>query len=109
MMKQAAVLLIVFVIATGAAPAQETSINLSGIGSRTCSYWLSSRAHRLEGTVWIYGFWSGLNYVAASSQQEQSKTNAADMIGTVEAACRGKPSQLLATAAWVAYVDSSQK
>ena len=102
-------LLIAFAITASPARAEEASVNLSGIGSRSCSYWLSSRDHKLEGTVWIYGFWSGLNYVAASSQQDQPKANGAAIVAAVEAACRERPSQILATAAWKAYIDSNQK
>jgi hypothetical protein len=108
-MIQAIVLLLAFAVATGTAGAEEASINLAGIGSRKCFYWLSSAEHRLEGTVWIYGFWSGLNYVAASSQQDQPKTNGTAIVAAVEAACRGDPSQILASAAWAAYLDSNQK
>jgi len=89
--------------------ADEASIKLAGIGSRTCSYWLSNQNHKLEGTVWIYGFWSGLNYVAVSSQQDQPKTDSAAMAAAVEAACRAQPSRILATAAWAAYIDSNQQ
>jgi hypothetical protein len=108
-MNQAIVLLTAFAVTASAAHAEEVSVNLAGIGSRPCSYWLSSRDHKLEGTVWIYGFWSGLNYVAASSQQDQSKTSGAAIIAAVEAVCREKPSQTLAEAAWTAYIDSNQK
>ena len=108
-MIQVIVLLLAFAVTAGPAAADEASVNLSGIGSRNCSYWLSSRDHRLEGTVWIYGFWSGLNYVAAASQQDQPKTSGTAMIAAVEAVCRDKPSQILAAAAWAAYIDSNQK
>jgi len=108
-MNQAIVLLTAFAVTASTAHAEEVSVNLAGIGSRTCSYWLSSRDHKLEGTVWIYGFWSGLNYVAAASQQEQPKTNGPAMIAAVEVACRDKPSEILAAAAWSAYIDSNQK
>jgi len=108
-MIQVIVLLLAFAVTAGTAGAGEASINLAGIGGRKCSYWLSGHDHRLEGTVWIYGFWSGLNYVAASSQQDQPKTNDSAMIAAVEAACRGNPSQILAAAAWAAYIDSNQK
>jgi hypothetical protein len=108
-MIQAIVLLLAFAVTTGTAGAEEASINLAGIGSRNCSYWLSSPGHRLEGTVWIYGFWSGLNYVAASSQQDPPKTNGTAMVAAVEAACRGNPSRILASAAWTAYIDGNQR
>lgn len=101
--------LLSFVVTSGAALAEEASIDLTGIGSRTCGYWLSTRDHKLEGTVWIYGFWSGLNYVAVSSQQQQSNANDTAMIAAVEAACKGAPSRILAGAAWSAYIDSNRK
>jgi hypothetical protein len=48
---------------------KQLAVKLAGFGSKTCSDWLSSASHKLEGAVWIYGFWSGLNYVAAASEQ----------------------------------------
>jgi hypothetical protein len=103
------ILLLSLVMAADAARAEDASINLAGIGSRTCSYWLSGQEHKSEGMVWIYGFWSGLNYVAAASQQDQSKASGAAMIAAVEAACRREPSRILATAAWSAYIDLNKK
>jgi hypothetical protein len=44
-----------------------------GIGRISCAHWQSTHAHRLEGTIWVYGFWTGLNYVAAASDQTQAK------------------------------------
>lgn len=82
----------------------QPSVSLAGIGSKTCSDWLSSPGHKLEGAVWIYGFWSGLNYVAAASEQKQHRASSADMIDAVEKVCRRGPSQILASAAWSAYI-----
>src|SRR4051812_1160233 len=97
------------IAAAGAVRAEDTSIELAGIGSRTCAYWLSARDHKSEGTVWIYGFWSGLNYVAVPSQKEQPKAPTAAMIAAVEAVCRREPSRVLASAVWSAYIDLNQK
>ena len=83
---------------------KQLAVKLAGFGSKTCSDWLSSASHKLEGAVWIYGFWSGLNYVAAASEQEQSQASSADMLDAVEEVCRREPSQVLASAVWVAYV-----
>src|SRR5205085_12351142 len=80
-----------------------------GIGGRTCAFWLSSPNHRSEGAVWIYGFWSGLNYVAASSQQNQSKATRDAMISAVEQTCRSHPSRVLAAVAWSAYIDLNKE
>jgi hypothetical protein len=105
--------LLILLLSTAAADASgsmdKLSVNLAGAGSRTCAYWLSSQHHKAEGTVWIYGFWSGLNYVAAASEQEQSKTTGPAMITVVEEACRRDPARVLASAAWSAYVGSNKK
>jgi hypothetical protein len=100
--------LLLMLLSTAAAASERTdkpSINLAGVGTRTCAYWLSDDSHRSEGAVWIYGFWSGLNYVAAASEQDQSKASSAAMIAAVEKACRRDPSRVLAAAAWSAYID----
>ena len=91
------------------ASAAEVSVNLAGVGGRSCSYWMSSRERKLEGTVWIYGFWSGLNYVAVSSEQSQSGLNEDAMVAAVEKTCRRQPSQILGVAAWAAYLEDSAK
>jgi hypothetical protein len=85
------------------------SVNLAGIGTKTCAYWLSSQEHKSEGTIWIYGFWSGLNYVAAASQQDQSKATSNAMIAAVETVCKREPSRILGAAAWSAYIDLNRQ
>jgi hypothetical protein len=47
----------------------------------------STQEHLLEGTVWIYGFWTGLNYVAAASDQTQAKIDVAAIVAEVEKTC----------------------
>jgi hypothetical protein len=95
--------------AASAESGEKLSVDLAGVGAKTCAYWLSSRGHKSEGAVWIYGFWSGLNYVAAASQQDQSKANGDAMIAAVEVLCRREPSRILAAAAWSAYIDLNQQ
>jgi hypothetical protein len=85
------------------------SVNLAGMGTKTCAYWLSSQEHKSEGAVWIYGFWSGLNYVAAASQQDQSKATSNAMIAAVETVCKREPSRILGAAAWSAYIDLNRQ
>jgi hypothetical protein len=105
--------LLILLLSTATADAAENpdklSVNLAGAGRRTCAYWLSSQPHKVEGTVWIYGFWSGLNYVAAASEQDQSKATSAALVAAVEETCRRDPSRVLAVAAWSAYVDLNKK
>jgi len=101
--------LVILLLSTAAAAGSETKVNLAGIGSRTCAFWFSSPNHRSEGVVWIYGFWSGLNYVAAASEQNQSKATSDAMISAVEQTCRNHPSRVLATVAWSAYIDLNKE
>src|SRR6201995_387640 len=79
------------------------SVDMIGIGSMSCAHWRSTQEHRLEGTVWIYGFWTGLNYVAAASGQTQAKIDAAEISAKVEKTCALGSSQTLASAAWTTY------
>jgi hypothetical protein len=55
------------------AQSAEVSVDMIGIGSMSCAHWQSTKEHLLEGTVWIYGFWTGLNDVAAASDQAHAK------------------------------------
>jgi hypothetical protein len=86
----------------------KVSVDMIGIGSMSCAHWRSTQAHRLEGTVWIYGFWTGLNYVAAASDQAQSKINMAAIVVQVEKTCAQQTSQTLGSAAWTTYLASKR-
>ena len=99
------VLLLSTAVSAAAQAADNLAVNLAGIGSKSCGYWLSGQAHKSEGTVWIFGFWSGLNYVAVASDQNQSKAKDDAMIAAVERLCRQEPSRVLAEAAWSAYIE----
>jgi hypothetical protein len=90
--------------------AQDTtvSVDMIGIGRMSCAHWRSTQAHRLEGTIWIYGFWTGLNYVAAASDQPQAKIDAAAIADQVEKTCAQQTSRTLASAAWTTYLESKR-
>ena len=107
MLKQTS--LLILLSTTIPAAGADVAVNLTGIGSKPCAYWLSGQNHQSEGAVWIYGFWSGLNYVAVASEQDQSKTTGTAMIAAVDRLCRRDPSRVLAAAAWSAYVDLQEK
>ena len=110
MLKHGLLILLLSTVPAGAGESiDKLSINLAGAGSKTCAYWLSNQRHKAEGTVWIYGFWSGLNYVAAASEQEQSQAAGGALITVVEEACRRDPARVLASAAWSAYVGVNKK
>jgi hypothetical protein len=86
----------------------KVAVEMIGIGRMSCADWRSTQANRLEGTVWIYGFWTGLNYVAAASDQAQAKTDAAAIATQVGKTCAERTSQPLASAVWTTYLESKR-
>ena len=87
----------------------KVSVDMKGIGSMSCAHWQSTQALRLEGTIWIYGFWTGLNYVAAASGQTETKVDTAAVMVEVKKTCAQRPSQVLASAVWTAYLDLNKR
>jgi hypothetical protein len=110
MMKRVLIAALVFAAPACLALAQDTkvSVDMIGIGAMSCAHWGSTREHRLEGTIWIYGFWTGLNYVAAASDQTQAKIDVAAIANEVEKTCAHQTSQTLASAAWTTYLASKR-
>ena len=86
----------------------KVSVDMIGIGSMSCSHWRATKEHLLEGTVWIYGFWTGLNYVAAASGQSPANVNISAIVVEVEKTCAQQPSQTLASAVWTTYLGSKK-
>ena|ERR1700733_11229504 len=84
------------------------SVDMVGIGAMSCAHWRSTQERLLEGTVWIYGFWTGLNYVAVASDQAQAEINVAAIVAEVENTCARQTSQTLASAVWSTYVGSKR-
>ena len=101
---------IIFGASVCAASAQDAkvSVEMLGIGSLSCAHWRSTEERRLEGTVWIHGFWTGLNYVAAASGQTQPKISVPSVVAEVEKACARKTSQTLASAVWTTYLGATR-
>jgi hypothetical protein len=110
MIKRALFAALVFAAPACPVSAQDSrvSVDMIGIGSMSCAHWRSTQELRLEGTIWIYGFWTGLNYVAAASDQTQAKINVAAIVAEVEKTCAQQTSQTLASAVWTAYLGSKR-
>jgi hypothetical protein len=87
----------------------KVSVDMIGIGGMSCAHWRSTQEYRLEGTVWIYGFWTGLNYVAAASDQTQAHIDMAAIVAEVKKTCARQASQTLASAAWTTYLEEVAK
>jgi hypothetical protein len=86
----------------------KVSVDMIGIGSMSCAHWRSTKEQLLEGTVWIYGFWTGLNYVAAASGQSPAKIKMSAIVVEVEKTCAQQTSQTLAGAVWTTYLGSKK-
>jgi hypothetical protein len=86
----------------------KVSVDMIGIGGMSCAHWRSTKEHLLEGTVWIYGFWTGLNYVAAASDQTQAKIDMAAIVAEVEKTCAQQTLKPLASAVWTTYLGSKR-
>jgi hypothetical protein len=102
---------LVFVAPAHPALSQDTkvSVGMTGIGALSCAHWRSTQEHLSEGTVWIFGFWTGLNYVAAASDQAQSGTDNARIVAEVKKTCAQVPSQTLASAVWTTYLEFNKR
>jgi hypothetical protein len=102
---------LVFVAFARSTFAQDTkvSVGMTGIGGMSCAHWRATKEQLSEGTVWIFGFWTALNYVAAASEQPQSGTATAEIVGEVKKRCAQAPSQTLASAVWNAYLEFNKR
>src|ERR1043166_9020652 len=87
-------------ICPSSAEDDKVSVDMMGIGGMSCAHWQSTQALRLEGTIWIYGFWTGLNYVAAASGQSPAEIDMSAIVVEVEKTCAQQTSQTLAGAVW---------
>jgi hypothetical protein len=110
MMKRVLFAALVFAASARLVSAQDSkvSVDMIGIGGMSCAHWRSTQQHRVEGTIWVYGFWTGLNYVAAASDQTPVKINEAAIVTEVEKTCAQQMSQTLASAVWTTYLGSKR-
>ena len=109
MVKLSAALICGSLICPSSAQETKVSVDMMGIGSMCCAHWQSTRSLRLEGTIWIYGFWTGLNYVAAASEQTETKIDTEAVVVEVKKTCAQRSSQVLASAVWTTYLDHSKR
>jgi hypothetical protein len=110
MIKRVLVAVVVFAAQVCPVSAQDAKVRVDmvGIGGMSCAHWRSTQEHRAEGTVWIYGFWTGLNYVAAASDQTQAKIDMAAIVAEVEKTCAQQTLKPLASAVWTTYLGSKR-
>jgi len=103
-MKTALIALVLFV-AGGTGVVGADPVMIAGIGAKTCAYWISTPASKAEGEKWALGFWSGLNYVAAvTKQQNQLIIDPDRMLAEIGKMCTERPNQSLADSVWITFL-----
>jgi hypothetical protein len=98
--------LFLFFVFNGINPAMGADpVMIAGIGRQPCSYWTSTAVLKAEGEKWALGFWSGLNYVAAvTKQQNQLIIDPQQMLDEIEKKCAERPAQSLADTVWITFL-----
>lgn len=86
----------------GAVSAEEPSLFIHGIGSVSCATWLSTPDQEREGTAWLLGFWTGMNYGTDDLTVGQ-ETDTLGIVAAVKDSCRSDPSELLAIHTMVVF------
>ena len=79
------------------------TVQVVGIGWRSCASWLENTANRSAGGHWIGGFWTGLNVFNPRDRSVGHTVNAEGIFSEVEKVCREHPSMPIATAARQVY------
>ena len=94
------------VVFAGTTPAMSADqVMIAGIESKSCAYWTSTPALKSEGEKWALGFWSGLNYVAAvTKQQNQLMIDPDRMLSEIAKMCAERPTQSLADSVWITFL-----
>jgi hypothetical protein len=63
-----------------------------------------------EGEKWVLGFWSGLNYVASvTKDQNQLIIDPDKMLAEIEKMCTQRPSQSLADTVWITFLTLNKQ
>jgi len=84
------------------------SVQMFGIGLKTCSHWQSTRTSISEGQVWIYGFWSALN-LAIEGHRVGAGIDGLDIVAAVKKVCDARPSTTLYQAAAATFEEMAGK
>lgn len=98
-----------FFITSATSAISADQVMIAGIGSKSCTHWKSTPGLKAEGEKWALGFWSGLNYVAAATkQQNQLIIDPQRMLDEIEKMCAERPSQSLADTVWITFLTLNE-
>jgi hypothetical protein len=108
MLKSAVMFLFVAACSCSAAAEEGRSVQMFGIGLKTCSHWRATQSSINEGQVWIYGFWSALN-LAIDGHSVGAGIDGPEIIAAVKKACDARPSTTLYQAAATTFEEMAGK
>ena len=108
MLKPAVIFLVISASAYSASAQEGRSVQMFGIGLKTCSYWQATKTSISEGQVWIYGFWSALN-LAIEGHRVGAGIDGTDIVAAVKKTCDARPSTTLYQAAVATFEDMAGK
>ena len=108
MLKPAVMFLLVAVYSCSASAQENRSVQMFGIGLKTCSHWRATRASISEGQIWIYGFWSALN-LAVDGHRVGAGIDGLEIVAAVKKVCDARPSTTLYQAAAATFEEMAGK
>lgn len=101
--RSAALALATLLICTGAASADGRRVWVPGGANTSCATWSASPEQYEFGSVWVLGFWGGLNLKNPKGEAVGASTDSAGIIGEAKLACEAKPSIDLLAATLTVY------
>jgi hypothetical protein len=92
-----------------ASSALAQSVQMFGLGTTNCAYWLSTPSRKSEGSAWLLGYWSALNTVNEKNHLVGKDADGKAIIAEVKKICAAEPSTSMVDAIARVYYRFSQQ
>jgi hypothetical protein len=76
-----------------------------GIGCNSCGYWMSLPERHVEGKIWLWGYWSGLNSQSTANSLTGKDVDGEGIAGEVKKVCETVPAMPLIQAVATVYTQ----
>ncbi|HWA19959.1 MAG TPA: hypothetical protein VG757_13275 [Devosia sp.] len=93
---------VIAVLMASAIPAH-AQVMVLGIGRMSCASWLATPSSENEGTIWLFGYWTGVN--AAIGDKVGWTTDALGVVGAIKKRCEDDPADFLANVAGKVFYE----
>jgi hypothetical protein len=84
------------------------SVQMFGLGTRSCAHWLSTPSRQIEGSAWLLGYWTGVNAVNDKNHLVGKDTDGEAIIAEARKICAAEPSTQMVDAIARVYYRFSQ-